>query len=105
LESQFEISQPTLLRIYMLIPQGAKARQQGTPLSDREYRQFFRPLRAAHHASTACLIRALYSCQNPLIRGLDEYENHGVIPEGKTDHNFCGQAGRQTGVLRSQHWT
>ncbi|NXE45975.1 ACRBP protein, partial [Casuarius casuarius] len=58
------------------------ARQQGTPLSDREYRQFFRPLQAAHRASAACLIRALYGCQNPLIRRLDEYENHGVIPEG-----------------------
>ncbi|KFW97195.1 Acrosin-binding protein, partial [Phalacrocorax carbo] len=58
------------------------AQQPGTPLSDWEYRQFFRSLRTAHRASTACLLRALYGCQNPLVRGLDEYENHGVIPEG-----------------------
>uniref|UniRef100_A0A8B9Q1V9 Acrosin-binding protein n=1 Tax=Apteryx owenii TaxID=8824 RepID=A0A8B9Q1V9_APTOW len=76
-------------------PQGGKAQRQGMPLSDHEYRQFFRPLRAAHRASTACLIRTLYGCQNPLVRRLDEYENHGVIPEGKTDHNSCGQVDRR----------
>ncbi|NXF37657.1 ACRBP protein, partial [Nyctibius bracteatus] len=55
--------------------------QLGTPLSDQEYRQFFRSLRVARRASSACLLRALYGCQNPLVRRLDEYENHGVIPE------------------------
>uniref|UniRef100_A0A663N6E0 Acrosin-binding protein n=1 Tax=Athene cunicularia TaxID=194338 RepID=A0A663N6E0_ATHCN len=59
-----------------------KVQQPGTPLSDQEYRQFFRSLRAARHASTACLLRALYGCQNPLVQMLDKYENHGVIPEG-----------------------
>uniref|UniRef100_A0A663EML4 Acrosin-binding protein n=1 Tax=Aquila chrysaetos chrysaetos TaxID=223781 RepID=A0A663EML4_AQUCH len=63
-------------------PQGGKAQQLGTPLSDQEYRQFFRSLRTARRASTACVLRALYGCQNPLVRRLDEYENHGVIPEG-----------------------
>ncbi|CAN0048515.1 unnamed protein product [Bubo scandiacus] len=63
-------------------PWGVKAQQPGTPLSDQEYRQFFRSLRAARRASTACLLRALYGCQNPLVQMLDKYENHGVIPEG-----------------------
>ncbi|KFP62693.1 Acrosin-binding protein, partial [Cariama cristata] len=54
----------------------------GTPLSDQEYYQFFRSLRIARRASTACLIRALYGCENPLVQKLDEYENHGLIPEG-----------------------
>ncbi|KAF1551923.1 Acrosin-binding protein, partial [Eudyptula albosignata] len=58
------------------------AQQPGTPLSDQEYRQFFRSLQATHRASTVCHLRALYGCQNPLVRRLDEYENHGVIPEG-----------------------
>ncbi|KFV17046.1 Acrosin-binding protein, partial [Tauraco erythrolophus] len=58
------------------------AQQLGTPLSDQEYRQFFRFLRPAHRASSACLLRALYGCQNPLVQRLDEYENHGVVPEG-----------------------
>ncbi|NXP09512.1 ACRBP protein, partial [Thinocorus orbignyianus] len=58
------------------------AQQLGTPLSEQEYHQFFRYLRVAHRASTACLLRELYGCQNPLVQRLDEYENHGVIPEG-----------------------
>ncbi|NWW44786.1 ACRBP protein, partial [Pedionomus torquatus] len=58
------------------------AQQPGTPLSNQEYHQFFRYLRVAHRASTACLLREQYGCQNPLVQRLDEYENHGVIPEG-----------------------
>ncbi|KFQ17000.1 Acrosin-binding protein, partial [Merops nubicus] len=56
--------------------------QPGTPLSDQEYQQFFRSLRVAHHASTTCLLRTLYGCHKPLVQRLDEYENHGAIPEG-----------------------
>ncbi|XP_021245039.1 acrosin-binding protein-like isoform X2 [Numida meleagris] len=63
-------------------PWSGKAQQLGTPLSNDEYRQFFRSLRAAHRASTACHLRMLYGCQNPLVRRLDEYENHGIIPKG-----------------------
>ncbi|KFO92290.1 Acrosin-binding protein, partial [Buceros rhinoceros silvestris] len=58
-----------------------------SPLSDRESRQFFKSLRVSHRASTACLLRALYGCQNPLVRRLDEYENHGIIPE--VYHSLC----------------
>ncbi|NXX17737.1 ACRBP protein, partial [Podargus strigoides] len=58
------------------------AQQPGTPLSKQEYYEFFRFLSVAHHASTACLLRALYGCHHPLVQRLDKYENHGVIPEG-----------------------
>ncbi|KAM9028327.1 uncharacterized protein PRD47_012321 [Ara ararauna] len=61
---------------------GGKAQQPGTPLSDEEYSQFFRFLRTARRANTACLLRTLYGCQYPLVQQLDEYENHGLIPEG-----------------------
>nr|XP_025046701.1 acrosin-binding protein-like isoform X1 [Pelodiscus sinensis] len=60
----------------------------GTPLSELEYDQFFKPLRAPHRASAICLIRALYGCQNPLIQRLDQYENHGVIPQGPVCSNL-----------------
>uniref|UniRef100_A0A8B9R784 Acrosin-binding protein n=2 Tax=Anas TaxID=8835 RepID=A0A8B9R784_ANAPL len=63
-------------------PRSVQAQQPGAPLSSHEYRRFFRALRVAHHAATACHLRALYGCQNPLVRRLDEYENHGVIPKG-----------------------
>ncbi|XP_030335447.1 acrosin-binding protein-like [Strigops habroptila] len=63
-------------------PRGGKTQQLGTPLSDQEYNQFFRFLWTARRASTACLLRTLYGCQYPLVQRLDEYENHGVIPEG-----------------------
>ncbi|NXY42711.1 ACRBP protein, partial [Ceuthmochares aereus] len=56
--------------------------QLGMPLSHEEYQQFFSLLGAAHLASKACRLRMLYGCKNPLIQGLDKYENHGVIPEG-----------------------
>ncbi|NXH19669.1 ACRBP protein, partial [Bucco capensis] len=74
------------------------AQQPGTPLSDQEYHQFFRALQVAHRTSTACLLRMLYGCQNPLIQRLDKHENHGVIPEGPICsalpgtpffHDFC----------------
>ncbi|NWX41850.1 ACRBP protein, partial [Steatornis caripensis] len=58
------------------------AQHSGTPLSNQEYRQFFRSLRAARRASTVCLLREMYGCQNTLVQRLDKYENHGVIPEG-----------------------
>ncbi|XP_062472291.1 acrosin-binding protein-like [Pezoporus occidentalis] len=61
---------------------GGKAQQPGTPLSDEEYSQFFRFLQTAGRANTACFLRMLYGCQYPLVQRLDEYENHGVIPEG-----------------------
>ncbi|XP_027750437.1 acrosin-binding protein-like [Empidonax traillii] len=63
-------------------PQWTKAQQAGTPLSNQEYRQFFKFLRITLQASTACHLRELYGCQNSLVQTLDKYENHGVIPQG-----------------------
>ncbi|NWW90992.1 ACRBP protein, partial [Rhynochetos jubatus] len=58
------------------------AQQPGTPLTDKEYYQFFMLLQIARRANTACLLRELYGCVDPLVWRLDEYENHGAIPEG-----------------------
>ncbi|KFP70178.1 Acrosin-binding protein, partial [Acanthisitta chloris] len=58
------------------------AQQLGMPLSDQEYRQFFRFLQATLQVSTACHLREMYGCQNSLVQALDKYENHGVIPQG-----------------------
>uniref|UniRef100_A0A8B9CHW1 Acrosin-binding protein n=1 Tax=Anser brachyrhynchus TaxID=132585 RepID=A0A8B9CHW1_9AVES len=88
-------------------PRGVKAQQPGAPLSSHEYRQFFRSLRAAHRATTACHLRALYGCQNPLVRRLDEYENHGAIPKGKANCDSQGQAdgwGSCRASAAPQHW-
>lgn len=82
---------------------GGKAQQLGTPLSDQEYRQFFMSLRAAGRARTACLLRMLYGCQNPLVQRLDKYENHGAIPEGKADHDSQRQADRW-GSCMASNW-
>ncbi|XP_041254847.1 acrosin-binding protein-like [Onychostruthus taczanowskii] len=79
-------------------PRGTKAQKPGTPLSDQEYHQFFKFLRITIQASTACHLRELYGCKNSLVRRLDEYENHGVVPSGPVCselpenpffHNFC----------------
>ncbi|XP_064277271.1 acrosin-binding protein-like [Passer domesticus] len=79
-------------------PRGTKAQQPGTPLSDQEYHQFFKFLRITIQATTACHLRELYGCKNSLVRRLDEYENHGVVPSGPVCselpgnpffHNFC----------------
>ncbi|KFU87781.1 Acrosin-binding protein, partial [Chaetura pelagica] len=58
------------------------AQHPGAPLSNQEYHQFFMLLQVAHRTRTACILRLLYGCQNPLIQRLDKYENHGIIPKG-----------------------
>lgn len=72
-------------------PQGTKAQEPGTPLSDQEYHQFFKFLRLTIQVRTACELRELYGCKNSLVERLDEYENHGVIPSGKASHDSQGQ--------------
>uniref|UniRef100_A0A8C4U9Z2 Acrosin-binding protein n=1 Tax=Falco tinnunculus TaxID=100819 RepID=A0A8C4U9Z2_FALTI len=91
-QQRSRFSPPALLNVPWL------AQQPGTPLSDQEYREFFRSLRTAHHASTACLLRALYGCQNPLVQRLDKYENHGVIPEGPASSHTLGHGDDQEAV-------
>lgn len=68
-------------------PWGTKAQQPGTPLSDQEYLQFFEFLRITIQANTVCHLREMYGCKNSLVQRLDEYENHGVIPPGKANHD------------------
>ncbi|XP_064510704.1 acrosin-binding protein-like [Pseudopipra pipra] len=72
-------------------PRETKAQQPGTPLSDQEYRQFFKFLRITLQASTACHLRELYGCQNSLVQTLDKYENHGVIPQGPVCSEMPGK--------------
>uniref|UniRef100_A0A8D2LCM6 Acrosin-binding protein n=1 Tax=Varanus komodoensis TaxID=61221 RepID=A0A8D2LCM6_VARKO len=56
----------------------------GLPLSEVEYEHFFRTLNSPRRVSSICFLRATYGCKYSLIRVLDQYENHGVIPKGKT---------------------
>uniref|UniRef100_A0A8C6JA63 Acrosin-binding protein n=1 Tax=Melopsittacus undulatus TaxID=13146 RepID=A0A8C6JA63_MELUD len=84
------------------LPHGGKAQQPGTPLSDEEYSQFFRFLQTAGRANSACLLRMLYGCQYPLVQRLDEYENHGVIPQGKDNRDSQGQADGWVGIPHGQ---
>ncbi|XP_034983738.1 acrosin-binding protein-like [Zootoca vivipara] len=53
------------------------------PLSDAEYDHFFSILHSPRRIRAVCFLRATYGCQNSLIRALDQYENHGVVPEGR----------------------
>nr|XP_028602818.1 mucin-5AC-like [Podarcis muralis] len=55
----------------------------GMPLSDAEYEHFFSILHSPRRIRAVCFLRAMYGCQNSLIRALDQYENHGVVPEGR----------------------
>uniref|UniRef100_A0A8C9U3K8 Acrosin-binding protein n=1 Tax=Serinus canaria TaxID=9135 RepID=A0A8C9U3K8_SERCA len=83
---------PHLLNPNGTVPPHGQAQEPGTPLSDQEYHQFFQFLRITVQARTACQLRELYGCKNSLIQRLDEYENHGVIPSGKANHDSQGQA-------------
>uniref|UniRef100_A0A8D0E147 Acrosin-binding protein n=1 Tax=Salvator merianae TaxID=96440 RepID=A0A8D0E147_SALMN len=53
----------------------------GSPLTDQEYEVFFSTLRPTWKASLVCLIRRSKGCQDPKIIQLDQYENHGEIPD------------------------
>ncbi|XP_051819520.1 acrosin-binding protein isoform X2 [Antechinus flavipes] len=63
----------------------------GTPLSPAEYERFFSALTPIWKAETTCRLRATQGCQNHKLVQLDQYENHGILPQGSvcTDLPFA----------------
>ncbi|XP_053155085.1 acrosin-binding protein isoform X2 [Hemicordylus capensis] len=54
----------------------------GSPFTEHEYNLFFSALKPAWKARIICQIRRSKGCEDPRIEQLDQYENHGQIPEG-----------------------
>ncbi|XP_062984494.1 acrosin-binding protein [Elgaria multicarinata webbii] len=54
----------------------------GSPLTEDEYKVFFSSLRPTWKANLVCQIRRSKGCHDLKIIQLDQYENHGQIPEG-----------------------
>ncbi|XP_023597240.1 acrosin-binding protein isoform X3 [Trichechus manatus latirostris] len=78
----------SFLKVLLLNPAPAPAQDPtssstpGSPLSPTEYDRFFSLLTPTWKAETTCRLRATHGCRNPTLIQLDQYENHGLVPDG-----------------------